>query len=98
MREGAFVGVVTVAATTDESLAPLALHLRQALTGESGGGLIRVLLNDLVQCSARLRPILQLIVAIADLEQRIRHLARRRTLIDDGTEAFQRIAVFFRHI
>src|SRR6187431_1360913 len=76
-------------------LPALAIQLREPLAGETGGGGIAKTLYDLVERRARLAPVLQLVIAVADLEQRIRNLAGLRILLDHGPEIAQRVRILF---
>src|SRR5690606_39875193 len=69
--------------------APFVVHLGEPLARQPRRRSVAETLHDLAQRRARLGPVLQLIVAISNLEQRIRRLARIGVLLQYGAEVAQ---------
>ena len=64
------------------SLVAFLVHAVEALGRELGRGRIGVIARDLQQRLARGRPVLQFVIAVADLEQGIGTLARIRPVVE----------------
>src|SRR5262245_4593658 len=78
--------------------AALGLELRESLLGQARGLGSRIRLHDTLERRPRIAERLELVLAVRDLQHRVRSLARIRELVEHGLERLQRRVVILAHV